>query len=138
LLVISICSPSLGQMQRSVEARQMSMKELGRAMKTTTPLVAATTPIDQAAVRSNMAKIVKESTRLQSLFASADAGSTSSTADARIWTNKRDFDRRLVELGSLAKAVGAAPSRDRLTSDFGKLTETCRSCHRIYRKKQSS
>ena len=120
-----------------VEERQAAMKQMGAVMKESGGFVSGATAFDAAKVKTLMASLSTGSNKLHKLFPADSATAPKSEAEAKVWENKADFDKRLNELAKLADAGAKATSAETFKPSFMAIGGACKSCHDIYRKKKS-
>jgi cytochrome c556 len=120
-----------------VADRQALMKGVGQSMKDASGFATGQTPWDAAKVKAVTGAIAASGKKAQGLFPASSATHAKSQADARVWQNKADFDKRLAEMSALATAAGKTTSMEAYRPAFQKLSATCKSCHDLYRKKKT-
>ena len=119
-----------------VEERQATMKHVGQTMKEATAFTSAQTPFDAAKVKGLMDGVSADAKKLKGLYPANSANDPKTEADPKIWQNRADFDKRLAEMGTLATAAGKAKDTDSFKAAFKPVSDTCKSCHDIYRMKK--
>lgn len=92
---------------------------------------------DNAIVAEGAKSLAALGGRIPSLFpAGSDKGKTD--AKAEIWSNFPDFTAKAGGLQERASALvqlaSAGASKDQLSAAFGNTLETCKACHRSYKK----
>ncbi|MBI1358705.1 MAG: cytochrome C [Alphaproteobacteria bacterium] len=118
-----------------VSERQDTMKSIGQAMKDGVGLTAPAT-FDAAKAKAAMGTVAADAKKLSTLFPAGSDTDPKTAADPKIWQNSDDFNKRLVELATLATTAGNATSLDDYRPAFKAVGATCKSCHDVYRKKK--
>jgi len=121
-----------------VEERQATMKQVGQTMKEASAFTSAQTPFDAAKVKTLMDTAATAGKKLHGLYPPGSGADPKSGAEAKIWDNKADFDKRLTEMSTLASAAGKTTSTETFKPAFSALGATCKSCHDVYRKKKTT
>jgi cytochrome c556 len=104
------------------------MKEVG-------PFVGGAQPYDAAKVNAAMATIAGNADKLHKLYPPTSKDAPKTEALPKIWENKADFDKRLADLGKLAKDAQKATDSATFKPAFMQVGGACKSCHDNYRKK---
>ena len=120
-----------------VADRQALMKQVGQQMKDASGFATGQTPFDAAKLKAVTGGLASNGKKAIGLFPASTATHPKSQADAKVWQNKADFDKRLAEMASLATAAGNAKTMEAYRPAFQKLSATCKSCHDLYRKKKT-
>ncbi len=118
-----------------VEERQALMKQLGQAMKEVGPFVGGAQSYDAAKVNAAMATIAGNTDKLHKLYPADSKDAPKTEALPKIWENKADFDKRLTDLGKLAKDAQKSTDSASFKPAFMAIGGACKSCHDNYRKK---
>ena len=118
-----------------VEDRQADMKAIAQAMKDGAGLNSAGT-FDAAKAKATMAKVADAAKKAGTLFPKGSDADPKTAADAKVWSDSADFNKRLTELATLATAAGNAPDVATYGPAFKAVGATCKSCHDVYRKKK--
>jgi cytochrome c556 len=130
-----VIASSAGAAGSPAEERQALMKQVGQAMKEVGPFVSGAQPYDAAKVNAAMATIAGNADKLHKLYPPSSKDAPKTEALPKIWDNKADFDKRLTELGKLAKDAQKATDSATFKPAFMALGGACKSCHDNYRKK---
>ncbi|WP_293900528.1 cytochrome c [Phenylobacterium sp.] len=136
-LALAVTAVQASAAGNPVEERQMTMKQVGSAMKDLSGLASGQAPWDAAKLKDLTNGIAGSAKKLKSLYPANTAADPKTSADPKIWTNKADFDKRLAEMGTLAAAASKATSAETFKPAFLALAGTCKSCHDLYRKKKT-
>jgi cytochrome c556 len=118
-----------------VEDRQADMKAIGQSMKDAAGLNSAGT-FDAAKAKATMGAVAAAAKKAQALFPAGSGADPKTAADPKIWTDNADFNKRLVELATLATTAGNAADVATYGPAFKAVGATCKSCHDVYRKKK--
>jgi cytochrome c556 len=130
-----VIASTAGAAGNPVEERQGLMKQLGQAMKEVGPYVSGAQPYDAAKVNAAMGTIAGNTDKLHKLYPSDSKDAPKTEALPKIWENKADFDKRLSELGKLAKDAQKSTDSATFKPAFMAIGGACKSCHDNYRKK---
>jgi cytochrome c556 len=130
-----VIAQSAGAAGSPVEERQGLMKQLGQAMKEVGPFVSGAQPYDAAKVNAAMTTIAGNTDKLHKLYPADSKDAPKTEALPKIWDNKADFDKRLTELGKLAKDAQKSTDSATFKPAFMAIGGACKSCHDNYRKK---
>lgn len=116
-----------------VEDRQSDMKAIGAGMKDGAGLLGS---FDAAKAKAAMGGLADAAKKASSLFPAGSGADPKTAADPKIWENNADFQKRLVELQTLATTAANATTLDAYKPAFTAVGATCKSCHDVYRKKK--
>jgi cytochrome c556 len=122
-----------------IEARQTSLKAMGKAMKSSAVSFKSGSP-DAALIRANAAVIAGNADKLATWFpvGTGPGGTTKTAAKAEIWTDPAGFAKAASDFSTAAKAFGAAAQGSDLAATsaaMATLGSTCKACHDKYREK---
>jgi cytochrome c556 len=118
---------AIKERQKAMEGIRDAMKNLGAIAKKEQPFDAEVVAANAATIAGNMEKAVK-------LFPNgSEKGEVKTRAKSEIWNNREYFEELIeksrlaaVELQSVTDPKGFPPA-------LGKLGNTCKSCHDLYR-----
>ena len=130
-----VMASGAGAAGSAAEERQALMKQVGQAMKEVGPFVSGAQPYDAAKVNAAMATIAGNADKLHKLYPPDSKDAPKTEALPKIWDNKADFDKRLTDLGKLAKDAQKSTDSATFKPAFMALGGACKSCHDNYRKK---
>ena len=134
LLVAGAALAHDGVKNPAVMARMQGMEDIGAATKVLGQMAKGATPFDQEAAVRELSRIVSLAAEIEPLF-KAEESDPKSEALPAIWADFPDFTAKAAALQ--AAAGGAALSLedlDGLRAALGRIGDTCKACHRTYRK----
>jgi len=121
----------------AIEQRKKEMEGVRDGMLALGAIAKKEQPFDADVVRSNAEKIAAHLEKAATLFPEgSDSGDVETAAKPEIWTDRENFDaifasshQAAVEMQSVTEASAFPPA-------LGKLGNTCKSCHDLYKAAQ--
>ena len=120
-----------------VAARQAAMKQMGFALRDARPYADGQKPYDAAKVKALLQVVVSNGEKLQALFPPGSGEDPKSSADPKIWQDKKGFEHRLAELSAKAAHAQGADGPEGLKAQYMAIGHDCQACHDVYRRKKS-
>lgn len=119
--------------------RQELMKKNGGATGALAKMVKGEAEFDAAAALAALSTMSEVAGTVGDYFPEGSETGFETEAMPAIWSNRDDFNAKLIKFKADADAgVAAAPTDlDALKAVFGPLTQNCGACHEIYRMKKS-
>ncbi len=120
-----------------VEQREAKMKTVGESTQTVGKMVKGETEFDAAVALTALEDMRAATEGFADLYPDGTQGESSNkwlAADA-VWTDREGFEATLAAFQEdLDTAIDAAPdTRQAMASQFGMVTENCKTCHEDYR-----
>lgn len=118
-----------------VQARQQSMKAVGKATGVIGGMLRGRADFDAAAANAALADMRAAVEGYQTLFPEGSQAFDRSEAGDTIWSNRADFEAKVVMFKTdIDAAIAAAPqTMDALGAAFGAVGQNCRVCHEAHR-----
>ncbi|PQA87096.1 c-type cytochrome [Hyphococcus luteus] len=129
--------PGGGTVKEAIEARQSSLKEMGKAFKTISDQLKAGAP-DLDAIKTSAATVAEKSAHIGTWFpegTSAASGVETEALDT-IWEKPDEFDAAVTRFeGAAPQLVAAADSGDveAIGAAFKETGGACKNCHDTFR-----
>ena len=122
-----------------VKERMQSMKQMGKASKAIAQAMRTKSAIDMALIGSQARVIEQHSLDIEKHFPAGSLQGKSEALEA-IWLNWNDFIRLTGNTeqaaDKLANLAAAQATKPELMKQFAKLGKSCKSCHKVYRKRK--
>lgn len=124
---------------QTIEARQKSLKEMGKAMKGAGDSFKSGNP-DAAVIKASAATVAGYADKLGTWFpkgTGAEAG-VKTAAKAEIWTDQAGFKKAAADFSAAAKGFKSAADTGDLAAAgkaMGALGGTCKGCHEKFKNK---
>lgn len=139
VLAATLFTPFVAQAQfakseDAVKYRQSAFQLMAAHFGRMQPVMRGQVPYDKAAIAANIA-ILNDLSKLP--WAAFGAGTEGGDAKDEIWLDPQDFikaqDKLKVSLKALTEASDAG-NFDKLRVAYGEVGESCKSCHKAFRK----
>jgi cytochrome c556 len=122
-----------------VKQRMDKMSDVASQMKAIARMLNGQHDFEPSVLEASAKRIAEHAAGFEALFP-VGSGSRPSEARPRMWTRWDDFrdqfGRMEKRAASLADQVAAASEPSDLKPSFGRLGETCKSCHQDFRQQQ--
>jgi cytochrome c556 len=134
-------APAPGAARQAVEERRAAFKLLGSNFRPLGALLKGEVGYSAAEVKKRIAREVFIGGLLPEVFSDAsNLGEPDSTAKPEVWTNRADFDKKLVAFQEHLAALAAVNDKDQGPSDAFKaalttVAQDCKGCHDDYKLK---
>jgi len=115
-----------------VKIRMDAMEAMAAEVKRLAAMARGSAPFDPAAAAAAARALAKAAGRIPAQFESREMSDLSEAAPA-IWTDWAGFVAEARALEDAARATAAADGPDALGAAFGRIGDTCKSCHADYR-----
>jgi len=134
LLALGVASVAVAAGDDPILVRQEAMEGVGDSMKALSAIAKKQTPFDVGTVQKQGAAIAAHLEKAGPLFAEAGAQGAETWAKAEIWTQKADFDAKMKAAHGAALELAKVADEAAFMPALGKLGNTCKSCHELYRR----
>jgi cytochrome c556 len=119
----------------TIKDRQHAMENVRDAFMTLAAIAKGETPFDAAVVKENAATVEDHLRKASTLFPEGSGqGDVETWAKAEIWSDHADFVVKFKEAQAAAEALKSVSEETAFRPAFGKLGNSCKSCHQTYRR----
>ena len=119
----------------AIEDRQQAMKDIGGAMQELAAIAKKEAPFDAGVVESNAGTIAEALGKASTLFPEGtDEGGVETWAQPEVWSDPTDFREKLEAAEAEAVALQSVTVESAFLPAVGKLGDTCKACHKTYRR----
>jgi cytochrome c556 len=119
----------------AIKARQESMEGIGDAMGALAAIAKGEAPFDAAVVKEKAGVIATNLKEASAHFPEGSAeGDVETRALPEIWSEGSDFQERIETAQTEAKTLQAVSEEPAFRPALGKLGNSCKNCHQMYRR----
>lgn len=121
----------------AIEQRKKQMEGVRDGILALSAIAKKEQPFDAEVVRSNAEKIAGHLERAAKLFPEgSDTGDVETAAKPEIWTDRENFDGIMASSHQAATELQLITEPSAFPAALGKLGNTCKSCHDLYKAAQ--
>jgi len=118
-----------------IKDRQQAMKDVGGAMQNLAAIAKKETPFEAELVKKNAGIIAEALKKSADLFPEgSDKGDLETWAEAEIWSESADFEKKLETGVAEALALQSVVDEAAFPPALGMLGNACKACHQTYRR----
>jgi cytochrome c556 len=122
----------------AIQERKKAMEGVRDNLMVIGSIVKKEKPFDAEVVHASAGAIAENLARSADLFPEgSDSGDVATDAKPEIWTDREKFDSLLEASRQAAIDLQSVTAAEDLPPAMGKLGNTCKSCHDLYRKPSS-
>ncbi len=121
----------------AIAQRKQSMKDVGAATRDPGQMLQGRQPFDLAKVKASLQVYVDSAQKMPGLYPPGTEQGGDTSASAKVWQSKADFDARFAQWGSASRAaLTAITDEASFKAEFPKIMQACGACHEVYREKK--
>jgi len=121
----------------AIEQRKKEMEGVRDGILALSAIAKKEQPFDADVVRSNAEKIAGHLEEAEELFPEgSDTGDATTAAKPEIWTDRKNFDTIMASSHQTAVELQSVTEQSAFPAALGKLGNTCKSCHDLYKAAQ--
>ena len=121
----------------AIEQRKKQMEGVRDGILALSAIAKKEQPFDAGVVRSNAEKIAGHLEEAATLFPEGSAtGDAETAAKPEIWTDRENFDKIMASSHQAAVELQSVTEQSAFPPALGKLGNTCKSCHDLYKAAQ--
>ncbi len=121
----------------AIEQRKKQMEGVRDGILVLSAIAKKEQPFDADVVRSNAEKIAGHLEEAAKLFPEgSDTGDAETAAKPEIWADRENFDKIMASSHQAAVELQSVTEQSAFPGALGKLGNTCKSCHDLYKTAQ--